>query len=110
MSEKVSQHKYSLLTDNGFTYIAKDGSATMCPFQNKLAIPQENKFGGGLAMAINQYPCNPSCVHCNISKNEGAELAYVEITCSGTTLAYKLEEEIEITSTTPNGGGTILTM
>lgn len=90
----MNAHKYSLKIDNGFGYILKDGQPTLCPYQNKLAVPQQSSLGGGMGMAINQYPCSISCPHCNIEiEEDGGGKEYIEISCSQIVKRFVLTEE-----------------
>ncbi len=89
----MSSHTYGLKIDNGFGYILKDKAATLCPYQNKLAIPQQSNLSGQMGMAINQYPCSISCPHCNIEESGGME--YIVISCSPIEKRFEITEEAE---------------
>ena len=90
----MNAHKYSLKIDKGYGYILKDGEPTLCPYQNKLAVPQQSALGGGMGMAINQYPCSISCPHCNIEEDGGGK-EFVEISCSSIVKKFELAAEPE---------------
>lgn len=104
-SLKVS--KYAVKDDNGVGIVFKNGEPTMCPFQNKLAVPQQSNIQGGMAMAINQYPCMTICPHCNITGEN-----VLEISCTGIVLTHVMEEyeDVKPVPTPKASGGKILSL
>ena len=83
------EHNYSLKTQDGFTFVTKDGNPTLCPYQNKLAIPQQSAMGQ-MSMGVSQYPCSITCPHCNLTEESGNE--FIEISCSPILKKFPLTE------------------
>lgn len=99
---QLKEAAYTIKDDNGVYILHKDGMPTMCPFQNKMAIPQQSSIGGQVGMAINQYPCMSICPHFNIDVSGQDDL--VKLSCgNGCVLKISLEEENE-----PKDSGKIL--
>lgn len=67
--------------------IIKNGVPLMCPFQNAIAIPVQQKFGGEARIEFVRFNCDSKCPHFLIDEN----LQEVVLNCVSSKTKYKID-------------------